>query len=169
MDVVTAYLFGSLDSDIYMKVLDGIFVPNKSAKCNMYWVKLNTSLYDLRQSRRMWYNRLSDFLLQKGYSNSADYTCVFIKKSSTWFFVIFVYVDDLNNIGNTTDIDEASNHLKMEFEMKDLWKIKFCLGIQLEHLPSGIMVHQAAYIQKILEKFNMDKSYPSKTPKWFDL
>jgi len=26
------------------------------------------------------------------------------------------------------------------------------------------MVHQATYIQKILEKFNMDKSYPSKTP-----
>jgi hypothetical protein len=25
---VTAYLYGSLDSDIYMKVLDGISVPN---------------------------------------------------------------------------------------------------------------------------------------------
>ena len=48
--------------------------------------------------------------------------------------------------------------------MKDLGKTKFCLGLQLEHLPSGILVHQTAYIQKILEKFNMDKSYPSKTP-----
>jgi hypothetical protein len=48
--------------------------------------------------------------------------------------------------------------------MKDLGQTKFFLGLQLEHLPSGIMVHQAAYIQKILEKFNMDKSYPSKTP-----
>jgi hypothetical protein len=28
MDVVTAYLYGSLDSDIYMKVPDGISVPN---------------------------------------------------------------------------------------------------------------------------------------------
>jgi hypothetical protein len=26
------------------------------------------------------------------------------------------------------------------------------------------LVHQTAYIQEILEKFNMDKSYPSKTP-----
>ena len=48
--------------------------------------------------------------------------------------------------------------------MKDLGKTKFCLGFQLEHLPSGILVHQSAYIQKILQKFNMDKSYPSKTP-----
>src|SRR4051812_2880081 len=48
--------------------------------------------------------------------------------------------------------------------MKDLGKTKFCLGLQLEHISSGILVHQSTYIQKILEKFNMDKSYPSKTP-----
>ena len=48
--------------------------------------------------------------------------------------------------------------------MKDLGQTKFCLGLKLEHLPTGIFVHQAAYIQKILEKFNMNKSYPSKTP-----
>jgi len=48
--------------------------------------------------------------------------------------------------------------------MKDLCQTKFCLGLQLEHLPTGILVHQSAYIQKVLEKFNMDKSYPSKTP-----
>jgi hypothetical protein len=52
----------------------------------------------------------------------------------------------------------------MEFEMKYLGETKFCLGLQVEHLPTGIFVHQAAYMQKILEKFNMDKSYPSKTP-----
>jgi len=51
----------------------------------------------------------------------------------------------------------------MEFKMKDLGKTKFCLGLQIEHRPLGILVHQSAYIQKILEKFNMDKSYPNKT------
>jgi hypothetical protein len=59
-----------------------------------------------------------------------------------------VYIDDLNIIGNTQDIDEAHNHLKTEIEMKDLGKTKLCLGLQLEHLPSGILVHQTAYIQK---------------------
>ena len=44
--------------------------------------------------------------------------------------------------------------------MKDLGQTKFCLGLQLEHPPTGIFIHQAAYTQKILEKFNMDKSYP---------
>ena len=85
-----------------------------------------------------------EFLLRKGYSNSVDCPSVFIRKSSTGFCIISVYVDDLNIIGSTPDIDEAHNHLRMEFEMKDLGKTKFCLGIQLEHLPSGIMVHQSA-------------------------
>nr|CAD40421.3 OSJNBa0065J03.17 [Oryza sativa Japonica Group] len=129
MDVVTAYLYGSLDSDIYMKVPGGIDIPN-----------------------------------QKGYTKNDDCPCVFIKKSPTGFCIISVYVDDLSIIGNTQDINEARHHLKTEFEMKDLGQTKFCLGLQLEHLPSGILVHQSAYTQKILEKFNMDKSYPSKIP-----
>jgi hypothetical protein len=56
MDVMTAYLYESLDSDIYMKVLDGITVLNMHANHNMYCVKLVESLYDLKQSGRMWYN-----------------------------------------------------------------------------------------------------------------
>src|SRR3954470_1251020 len=99
---------------------------------------LNKSLYGLKQSGRMWYNRLSEFLLKKGYSNNDDCPCVFIKKSTTGFCIISVYLDDLNIIGNTQDIDEARDHLKAEFEMKDLGKTKFCLGLQLEHLPSRI-------------------------------
>ena len=164
MDVVTAYLYGSLDSDIYMKVPDGIPIPNPKASRATYCVKLNKSLYGLKQSGRMWYNRLSEFLLQKGYTNNDDCPCVFIKKSQTGFCIISVYVDDLNIIGNPHDINEARNLLKTEFEMKDLGQTKFCLGLQIEHLHSGILVHQSAYIQKTLEKFNMHKSYPSKTP-----
>jgi hypothetical protein len=94
MDVMTAYLYGSLDSDIYMKVPDGISVPNTNANRNMYCVKLVNSLYGLKQSRRMWYNRLKEFLVNKGYSNSDDCPCVFIRKSSTGFCIISVYVDD---------------------------------------------------------------------------
>jgi hypothetical protein len=100
MDIVTAYLYGSLESDIYMKVPDKISILNQNASCNMYWVKLQKSLYDLKQSGRMWYNRLSEYLLQKGYSNNDDCPCVFIKMSQTCFCIISVYVDDLNIIGN---------------------------------------------------------------------
>lgn len=40
MDVVTAYLYGSLDLEIYMKVPDGLRVPDAKSNRNMYNVKL---------------------------------------------------------------------------------------------------------------------------------
>jgi hypothetical protein len=73
----------------------------------------------------MWYNRLKEFLLNKGYSNSDDCPCMFIRKSNTKFCIISVYVDDLNIIGHSKDIDETHNHLKKGFEMKDFGKSNF--------------------------------------------
>ena len=81
---------------------------------------------------RMWHNWLSEYLIQKGYSNIDDCPCIFIKRTPTGFCIM--YVDDLNIIGNTQDIDEACSHLKTEFDMKDLGKTKFCLGLKIEHL-----------------------------------
>jgi hypothetical protein len=89
MDVVIAYLYGSLDSEIYMKILDGISIPNVNVRRNMYCVKLNKLLSILKQSGRMWYNRLQKFLLNKDYSNNDDFPCVFIRKFSTEFLYYF--------------------------------------------------------------------------------
>jgi hypothetical protein len=89
---------------------------------------------------------------------------VFIRKFSTGFCIISLYVDDLNIIDHAKDIDEARNHLKKEFELKDLGTTKFSLGLQIEHFHMGILVHQSAYVKKGWEKFNMDKVYPQRTP-----
>jgi hypothetical protein len=70
----------------------------------------------------------------------------------------------LNIIGYAEDIEEASAYLKTEFEMKDLGETKFCLSLQIEHLPEGIFVHQSTYCKKVLERFNMIKAHPLKTP-----
>ena len=67
--------------------------------------------------------------------------CIFIKKSETRFAIITVYVDDLNLIGTPKELTRTTNYLKKEFEMKDLGKIKFCLGLQIEHFPNGVLVH----------------------------
>jgi hypothetical protein len=47
MDAMTTYLYGLLDSDIYIKVLDGIPILNAHTNRNMYCVKLVKSLYRL--------------------------------------------------------------------------------------------------------------------------
>lgn len=46
--------------------------------------------------------------------------------------------------------------------MKDFGKIKYCLGLQLEHTPEWILVHQLTYTQKVLEMFGFEKACPSK-------
>ena len=70
MDVVTIYLYGSLDSDIYMKLPEGFKLSGASSR-EQYSIKLNKSLYGLKQSGRIWYNRLSEYLIKEGYKNDS--------------------------------------------------------------------------------------------------
>ena len=78
--------------------------------------------------------------------------------------IIAVYVDDLNIIGTPEELQKAENCLKLEFEMNDLGRTRFCLGLQIEHLKDGIFMHQSTYISKILKRFYMDKAHPLSTP-----
>ena len=95
----------------------------------------------IKQSERMWYNRPSEYLLKEGYANNPICPCIFIKKSKTRFSIIVVYIDDLNLIGTHEELTRTENYLKREFKMKDLGKTKFCLGLQIEHFPTCILVH----------------------------
>ena len=81
MDIVTAYLYGSLDSDIYMKILEGFKLSDACTPRNLFSIKLQRSLYGLKQSGRMWYQRLSEYLIKERYNNDPICPCVFIKKS----------------------------------------------------------------------------------------
>ena len=80
------------------------------------------------------------------------------------FVIIAVYVDDLNIIGTPEEISVTVNYLKKEFEMKNLGKTKFYLGLQIEHLENGILVHQSTYIEKVLKRFSMDTAHPLSNP-----
>ena len=56
MDAVTAYLYWSLDTDIYMKDPDGLKILDSKGNRKLYSVKLQRSLHGLKQSGWMWYN-----------------------------------------------------------------------------------------------------------------
>jgi Reverse transcriptase (RNA-dependent DNA polymerase) len=70
---------------------------------------------------------------------------------------------NLNIIGSPEGIEKTVKLLKNEFKMKDFGAIKLCLGLQIEHLHNDMFVHQSNYIQKMLKRFNMDKSHPLST------
>ena len=149
-----------------MKVPEGLKMPeayNLNSR-DMYSIKLQRSLYGLKQSRRTWYHPLSEYLLKEGYKNDPICPCVFIKKSEKGYMIIGIYVDDLNIIGTLEELLNTVNYLKKEFEMKDVGRTKFCLGLQFEHLESGVFIHQSTYTERVLQRFNMDKAYPLSSP-----
>ncbi|CAL9025328.1 unnamed protein product [Prunus brigantina] len=50
----------------------------------MYSIKLRRSLYGLKQSGRMWYNRLSEYLIKEGYINDPICPCTLEKLNIVW-------------------------------------------------------------------------------------
>jgi hypothetical protein len=102
--------------------------------------------------------------LKEGFENNPICPCVFIKKLESGFAIIAVYVDDLNLVGSPKELIKTATYLKNEFEMKDLGKTKLCLGLQIEHFPNRILVHQSTYTEKVLKHFHMEKAYPLSTP-----
>lgn len=77
---------------------------------------------------------------------------------------VAIYVDDLNIVGTLEEISITVDYLKKRYEMKDLGKTKFCLGFQVKHLRSRLLIHQSTYIEKLLKQFNTDKSCPLSSP-----
>ena len=88
---------------------------------------------------------------------------MFINKSYFGFAIVAVYVNDMNLIGTLVDLQEIAVHLKIEFEMKDLGKTRYCLNLKIEHCLDEILVHQSNYTKKVLRHFNEDKAKPSST------
>ena len=163
MDVVTAYLYGDLDTEIHMKILEG-FPLLKAQPRSTYSIQLRRSLYGVKQCGRMRYNLLSEYLSKRGYTNDHICSCLIIKKFLKEFAILAIYVDDINLIGTLEDLEETVDYLKKEFKMKDLGKMRFCLGLQIERSFNGMLVHQSNYIEKVLKRFGMDKAHPLSTP-----
>ena len=66
--------------------------------------------------------------------------------------------------GNSWRVYKTTNYLKNEFKVKNLYKTKFCLDLQVDHFPNGIFVHQSIYTKEVLKYFHMNKTYPLSIP-----
>lgn len=69
MDIVTTYLYDSLDSDIYIKLSKEFNISkiHNFGSRESYFIKLNKSLHELIQYEHMCYNCLSEYLLREIY------------------------------------------------------------------------------------------------------
>ena len=96
--------------------------------------------------------------------NNSICPCVFFKKTENGLAIIEVYVDDLNLIRTLEELVKIANYLKKKFEIKDLGKTRYCLGLQIEYCLNGVLIHQSSYTEKVLKRFYMDKSHPLSSP-----
>lgn len=67
-------------------------------------------------------------------------------------------------VGTEEGINAVVALLTVKYEMRDLGKTTFCIGLQIEDVCDGIFVHQSTYVKKILKRFNMDQANAVKSP-----
>jgi hypothetical protein len=162
IDMISAFTQGNIDANIYIKQPLGYIDPNKPD----FILKLNKALYGLKQSARIWYYTLKDVLINKlGFINLISESSIFINKELN--IIISLYVDDLAIIGPNLDtIKSFITELKKYFKLKDLGLIKDYLGVQIDYdLNKGILkLNQTNYLNKVLDRFNIDNKNPKYTP-----
>ena len=163
MDVKTAFLHGDLEEEIYMRQPEGFEAKGKE---NLV-CKLKKSLYGLKQSPRMWYQKFDTYMLQLDFVRSNSDHCVYVKRAGDQFVILTLYVDDMLLIGNNMKmVKSVKNLLAKKFDMKDLRPANFILGMQItrDREKRKLWLGQEKYIKEILKKFNMMDCKPVGTP-----
>ena len=145
MDVVTAFLNGKLEEDIYMTQPEEYVKPGEEKKV----CKLKRSLYGLKQSPRCWNMAFKEHMKLINFKPSTADPCIFVRKEKTGeVLIIAVYVDDLIVVAKTDKrMQEIKESLTSKFKMKDLGMLHHCLGITVEYDNSRncLWLHQKPY------------------------
>ena len=90
-----------------------------------------------------------------------DYEHTFFIKTSKEgkVLILSLYVGDLIFIGNDELMfTEFKNSMKHEFDMTDLGKMRYFLGLEVLQRFDGVFISQKKYALEVLQRFGMDKS-----------
>jgi len=162
MDVVTAFLAGELEEEIYMEQPEGFKVGTEEDDLVCL---LRKSLYGLKQAPRIWNQRIRRFLESIGFKPTYSDPCVYVNNETG--VIIAMWVDDLMIFGKDIEnINDLKAQLSEEYEMKDLGELKYFLGIQVHRDKERKLIHinQSSYNRTVLERFGMMDSKPMNTP-----
>lgn len=123
--------------------------------------RLKKALYSLKQAPRAWFQRLSSFLLQLGFTCSRADTSLFVFRRDSCILYLLVYVDDIILTRNNT---EFISRLHKEFAIKDLGKLNYFLGLEVSYTTNGLLLTQAKYAHDILTRAGLMDAKPASTP-----
>ncbi|GJV03469.1 putative ribonuclease H-like domain-containing protein [Tanacetum coccineum] len=161
MDVKSAFLYGTIDEEVYVSQPPGFVDPDHPKKV----YKVVKALYGLHQAPRAWYATLSTFLEEHGYRRGTIDKTLFIKKDKKDIMLVQVYVDDII-FGSTRKswCDEFKALMKGRFQMSSMGELIFFLGLQVKQKTDGIFISQDKYVADMLKKFDLASVKTAITP-----
>lgn len=162
LDVKSAFLHGELNEDVFVEQPQGY--EKKGEEHKVY--KLRKALYGLKQAPRAWYSRIEAYFIKEGFERCQCEHTLFIKSEEGGkMLIVSLYVDDLIFTGNDEDMfAKFKASMEMEFDMTDLGKMKYFLGVEVVQNSDGIYISQRKYAQEVLERFGMERSNSVKNP-----
>jgi hypothetical protein len=135
LDISNAFLHGQLQEDVYMTQPQGFVHP----KFPNHVCKLHKAIYGLRQAPRAWFNRLSDSLLEFGFTQLLVHTSLFLFHQGVVHLFLLIYVDDILITGtHSSVIVTLLAKLQTDFALKDLGELSYFLGIQVQRTTTSL-------------------------------
>nr|GEX36953.1 retrovirus-related Pol polyprotein from transposon TNT 1-94 [Tanacetum cinerariifolium]GEX40006.1 retrovirus-related Pol polyprotein from transposon TNT 1-94 [Tanacetum cinerariifolium] len=161
MDVKSAFLYGTIDEEVYVTQPPGFVDPKFPNKV----YKVVKAIYGLHQAPRAWYATLSTFLERSRYRRGDIDKTLFIKQDKKDNMLVQVYVDDII-FGSTKKswCDEFEELMKNRFQMSYTSELAFYFGLQVKQKKDGIFISQDKYVAEILKKFNFLSVKTASTP-----
>ncbi|GJX10082.1 retrovirus-related pol polyprotein from transposon TNT 1-94, partial [Tanacetum coccineum] len=162
MDVKSAFLYGTIEEEVYVTQPPGFKDPNHPDKV----YKVVKVLYSLHQAPRAWYEALANYLLGNGFKRGKIDHTLFITKEKGDILLVQVYFDDII-FGSTNKelCTEFEKLMKDKFQMSSMGELTFFLGLQVQQKEDGIFISQDKYVAEILKKFNYTDIEPTSIDK----
>nr|GEY91443.1 retrovirus-related Pol polyprotein from transposon TNT 1-94 [Tanacetum cinerariifolium] len=137
MDVKSAFLYGTIDEEVYVMQPPGFQDPEFLARV----YKVEKAMYVLHQDPRAWYGTLSKYLLTHGFQRGTIDQTLFIRRQRGDFILVQVYVDGIifgsSNLQLCREF-EALMHDK--FQMSAMGELNFFFGLQVLQKKGGIFL-----------------------------
>ena len=161
LDIKTAFLHGELREDVFVHQPEGFIVAGEEHKV----YKLRKALYGLKQAPRAWNEKLNSILHGLRFYKCSKEPSLYRREDKRGLLVVVVYVDDLLVKGSSLElICEFKKDMSCKFKMSDLRQLTYYLGIEVHQYEGGIILKQARYARKILEKGGLNACNPSHVP-----
>ena len=154
IDIVTAYLNGTLEEVIHMRQPPGFEEQGSNGEPMV--CRLVKSIYGLKQSGKCWETRLLAELKKIGFCRCDYDPCLFRMTAEAEIIYIGVYVDDLIIASSTDQLRESVvDSLKQAFEVKDTGLLTWILGsaIHQDLVNDTVSLDQLLYIEDIMQTF----------------